>query len=45
MEILRLFITDCLFFRSQARTDKILGFFGWLSILLFIYSVVQIIRL
>ncbi|GIV37941.1 MAG: hypothetical protein KatS3mg032_2320 [Cyclobacteriaceae bacterium] len=45
MEMLRLFFTDCLLFKSSSLTNKILGFFGWFSILLFVYSVVQLVRL
>jgi hypothetical protein len=45
MEIFRLFLTDCLLFKSPLRVNRILGFFAWCSILLFVYSVVQLVRL
>lgn len=37
-----LYIKHCLFFKSNDRVHKIMGFFGWLSIITFSYAMIQL---
>lgn len=37
-----LYIKQCLLFKSHDRIHKVMGFFGWLSIVTFSYAMIQL---
>ena len=41
--IIKLFIRQCLFFRSREKINQILGLIGWLSLILLVYSLGNLI--
>jgi hypothetical protein len=42
MDMVVLYIKECLLFKSDNRLHKIMGVFGWLSIIAFSYAMLQV---
>jgi hypothetical protein len=44
MNLIRLFIKECLFFKSKEAVNRIFGVTGWLGFVVFLYVVMRILQ-